>query len=375
LTSALSGRRWRRAWFLLIAAVFSLALVTRSLPPVRARSTLPTGEAQWIWKARDRKDHYPTAFYAIRDFELASPPARARLLITADEEYVVTLNGKRIGAGAYLSRNALGDEASAPLDVYEVGPLLRPGGNRLLVELRSGRGAGGLLSTLEDGATGERLVVTDERWRIFPRHELGLVRGWSPIDPRGDEGDGEAAFCWGYPPIARWGRPEAGKPEPLLAAGPPLPAVSAQPLSLDLGARETRRPPGWPVLYDWGREVEGRLALDLPPAKQPGAALLFVGNEPPDPLRAPPTAAVLVMAGRHDWMDALPRRFRYALVLGLVRPATAAVLPAPVRPALPRNPEEMKVFGIEGPPLRTPVEDEVWRKLEGFAGIARRKKL
>lgn len=362
---------------MLVLAVFSLALATRSLPPARARATLPTGEAQWIWKARDRKDHYPTAFYAIRDFDLETPPARARLLITADEEYVVTLNGKRIGAGAYLSRNAPGS-AGSTLDAYEVGPLLRQGGNRLLVELRSGRGAGGLLATLHGEATGKRLVITDEKWRIFPRHELGLVRGWLPIG-RGDEDDGEAAFCWGYPPIARWGRPRAGKPEPLLAAGPLLPAASAHPLNLGSafgrGARETRRPPGWPVLYDWGREVEGRLALDLPAAKQPGAALLFVGNEPPDPLRTPPTAAVLIMPGRHDWLDALPRRFRYALVLGLVRPATAAVLPAPARRVPPRDPAEMRVYGIEGPPLRTPVEDEVWRKLEGFAGIARRKKL
>jgi hypothetical protein len=39
------------------------------------------------------------------------------------------------------------------------------------------------------------------------------------------------------------------------------------------------------------------------------------------------------------------------------------------------NPEEMKVFGITGPPLRTPVEDEVWSKLQRFAGVARREEL
>ena len=77
--------------------------------------------------------------------------------------------------------------------------------NRLLVELRSARGAGGLLASLADEATGRQLVGTDGHWRILPRHELGLVRGWSPI--RG----GARALCWGYPPIGRWGRPGSAR--------------------------------------------------------------------------------------------------------------------------------------------------------------------
>ena len=51
--------------------IFLLALMARALPAIRARS-LPTGEAQWIWKPLDNLDHNPTAFYAIRDFDLGS---------------------------------------------------------------------------------------------------------------------------------------------------------------------------------------------------------------------------------------------------------------------------------------------------------------
>jgi hypothetical protein len=140
------------------------------------------------------------------------------------------------------------------------------------------------------------------------------------------------------------------------------------------GGSEVGRPPGSPVLYDWGREVEGYLTLDVPPSKDPGTGLLFTGAEPPDPRRTPFTAPVLVLPGRHDWMDAQPRRFRYAVVVGLARPGEASVLPAPARP-VSRDPEEMKVFGIEGPRLRTPVEDEVWSKLQRLAGVARREEL
>src|SRR6185503_8166400 len=121
------------------------------------------------------------------------------------------------------------------------------------------------------------------------------------------------------------------------------------------------RRPRSPVLYNWGREVGGRLTLDLRPADRRGSALRFTGAVRPDPLRAKPAGSVLILPGRHDWLDARPRRFRYVLLVGLVRQATAAVLPGPARPV---RAEVMRVFGLTGPPLRTPVEDEVWSKLQ-----------
>jgi hypothetical protein len=129
------------------------------------------------------------------------------------------------------------------------------------------------------------------------------------------------------------------------------------------------------VLYDWGRPVEGYLTLAVP-ALEPGQhALLFTGDVPPDPLRARPDAPVLIQSARRDWLDAAPRRFRYALVVGLDRPATAAVLPLPPGTVRPPARVNNRVFGIEGPPLRTPVEDEVWSKLQRLAGVAGGKEL
>jgi hypothetical protein len=344
--------RRTRAWLVAYLMIAVLAAAAHLRPVLRARS-LPTAGAQWIWKPIDHLDHNPTAFYAVRDFDLGSPPARARLMVTADEEYVVTLNARRIGAGAF--------EPGARLDVYEVGPLLLPGGNRLLVELRSGEGAGGLIASLVDEGTGRQIVGTDESWRILPAHQLGLPRGWTPA------GAGGPAFVWGYP----------GAPRPLLGEemGPPVPAASMLPVALPAGLAEGR-PPGSPILYDWGRTVEGYLTLDVPPAKELGMALLFTGETPPDPLAARPTASVLVMPGQPQWLDARPRRFRYALLVGLKRPAAAAVRPVPPGRVLPSRPAaEDRVFGIQGPPLRTPVEDEVWSKLQRFPGAARGKDL
>ena len=308
-------------------------------------------------------DHQPTAFYMIRDFDLAAPPASARLLVTADEEYVLTLNGRQIGAGAF--------QPGAILDVYGAGPFLRPGANRLMVEVRSARGAGGLLASLLDGA-GRMLVGTDDRWRIFPAYALGLARGWLPLD------HGVPVYCWGYPPMGRWGRPRPGPLKLPLGelAGAPVPAVAAvaRPPVLPTIAG---RPPGSPVLYDWGREVTGYLSLELKPATaepEMEKALLFTGDSPPDPLGAN-AASILMPAGRHSWLDARPRRFRYALILGLAPPAALSVLPVADAAVPPPAGEPRGVLGIVPPPLRTPVEDEVWGKLQRLAGVAGRKEL
>jgi hypothetical protein len=360
-------RRWGAIALTTTLIVLGLALAARALPGARARS-LPTAGAQWIWKDMDWDDHQPTVFYLLRDFDLAAPPASARLLVTADEEYVLTLNGRPLGAGAF--------QPGAILDVYEAGPSLRPGTNRLMVEVRSARGAGGLLASLMDGA-GRMLVGTDDRWRIFPGYELGLARGWLPLDR------GVPVYCWGYPPMGRWGRPRPGPLKPGLGeiAGVPVPAVAAVARPPVLPTIPGR-PPGSPVLYDWGREVTGYLSLELAPAAEPAAtaemakALLFTGDSPPDPLGSNPTASILIAPGGRRWLDARPRRFRYALILGLVPAASLAVLPVPAAQVPPpQAPDPRGILGIVPPPLRTPVEDEVWGKLQRLAGVAGRKEL
>ena len=89
------------------------------------------------------------------------------------------------------------------------------------------------------------------------------------------------------------------------------------------------------------------------------------------------------MTGRRSWMDAQARRFRYALVIG-DRPASARVLPVDPKRAAGRiaTPADTAagggrkvegVFGLEPPPLRTPVQDEIWRELQRVPGVRGRK--
>lgn len=351
---------------LVVLAVLGLALVARALPALRARWSAPTGVAQWIWETRDRRDASPTAFYAVRDFHLETPPERARILVTADEEYVLSLNGRRIGAGSW--------EPGAPLDVYEVVSLLQPGPNRLLAEVRSGRGAGGFLLSLEDGE-GRQLARSDESWRIFHQHHPGLVRGWLPLARKPEDPpeipESAPAFCWGFPPTGAWGLPSVGAPRPLLSEMTSGPSIPASPVPAEVPERPRAQ------LFDWGRQVGGYLTLEARQAPELQVGLLFTGDAPPDPQRDRPAASVLLMPRQRVWRSARPGRFRYALVVGIaqprgmsVQPVDAAVLPR----LLPRTHAPEGVFGIEPPALRTPVEDKVRGELEGVPGVGGRKK-
>ncbi|RMH20648.1 MAG: hypothetical protein D6696_07640, partial [Acidobacteria bacterium] len=155
------------------------------------------GGARWIWApgVSLAKSPPPVAFYASARLWLPAPPRQARLAIVADEEYAAWLGDGWIGAGAYRPHGGV--------DVYEVADRLVAGENRIVVELRSSRGAGGLLAVLE--ADGRPLVASGAEWRIHRRWSADL---WRPASPRPT---GEAPRLWGRPPTGRW-RPGAASP-------------------------------------------------------------------------------------------------------------------------------------------------------------------
>lgn len=393
-------RRQVVAVALFVASAVGLALVARLLRDDPAPP--PTGDAEWIWATAPPDRAAPVAFFVAADFDLAVVPAAAELLAVADEEYVLYLNGHRVGSNTY--------SPGAPLDVYAVGGLLRPGANRLAAELRSGRGTGGFLACLRDPASGRVLAATGRGWRVAAAQRAGLAEGSLPLAGL------PPASSWGRPPAGRWGVPARGPLRPLFeratasdssaarsrlraeryaVLGRPLDWRPANALGAAAGGgRGGADPPG--LLLDWGREVYGYLSLRTRlPAPRP-AALLFTGLRPLDPLAGlvaggggPPAEAldglpvgapVIAVPGRRNWTDTVPRRFRYAAVVGLRRLDAAWMEPVTIgepEAALPQPPVATAlgegVFGVEPPPLRSPVEDEVRRELERLANLAGRE--
>ena len=338
-----------------------------------------TGDAEWIWIDGPPVRRSPVAFYAVREIELDVPAPAVELMVVADEEYQAFINRRWIGFGAW--------RPGATIDRYAVGELLRPGTNRVVIEVRSGRGAGGLLACLIDPASGRVLAASDRGWRIAAHHADGLFEGWGPIEHL------PPAVSWGLPPTGRWGSVEPGPLHRSQPGGVRLPPARVRPLGRGgrwwppVAAVRVPRPARGEhgVLLDWGRPVSGHLSLRLHTKEDLRTALLFAGLEPVDPLDgladgevagaptdhegAVPDAAVIVIPGRRGWTDAVARRFRYAAVLGAT-PVVEAWADPPAEWEEVREPLDGRregVFGIEPPPLRTPVEDEVWRQLKGLA--------
>ncbi len=352
---------WRDRPLAFFAAVFALAAAVAGVERFAARLLEPEPGARWIWAAGDYRGGEPIAFYAVRDLELRAGAA-ARIAIVADETYLLYVNGQRVAAGAY--------RRGAPVDEVDVGDLMEPGLNRILVELRSSRGAGGLLATLElDGGGGPGAVVTDGSWRIFRHYDPGLFGGWSTLE------GGEAPKIWQRPPTGRW-RPGAARARRQVPPRGFPPPARRRPLRvqqqhtdawLDLDWTRARIPALGPhQLYDFGAEVEGYLSFDLTSDEGlPG--LLYFGSEPPDP-RTGPDEVVLPVPGRRHWEDAYPRRFRYLLVVGAEPYSRLEVelLDAERARALaPPGPARAGVFGLEPPRSYSKVEEDVWERPSG----------
>ncbi len=303
----------RRGLILALLAAGALLLATseRWLAPRIIAGRLPSGRAQWIWAAPDRAGVTPLAFEAARDFSLDRPPSQALVHVLADEEYVLFLNGVRVGGNRY--------RPGSGLDSYRVAPLLVAGANRLLVELRSGRRAGGLLLRLV--GDGGLEIVSGPEWRILRRHRE------AHLDPANRLAEARLPRVWGGPPTGRWRLPEAGALLPLhsqLVTGqgrrlwPRRMRIGEVWLAAQ-GGRPSRRPPsgsrslGRQVTFDWGRQVTGYLGLIFATRQTP-KALLYYGCDPTD-LEAAPDDHALSARGRLIWTAAVPRRFRCVTVL------------------------------------------------------------
>jgi hypothetical protein len=323
---------WRTAIWL-AAGLVALGFLERGAHLLVSRR-LPTAGAQWIWADGAPERREPVAFYAVRDFELQAPPASALAHVLADEAYVFYLNGRRVGSGGYY--------AGAPLDTYRIDRLLRPGWNRVAIELRSGRGAGGLLCVVFADGEREPLLRSDREWRIF-RDAAGVVDGMRPVS------DGLPALVWQSAPTGAWGLPRFAPERPLYDRAVVVADGHLAPELLE--PRTEPRPTtevGAPLVSDFGRAVTGYVLL-RGLAATPRRLLIEVGLDRVGSERFD----VLLADGQDTWSTAEVRRLRYVGAPYLPEGATLGVVE--VGPALASLDAERiarrrdGVFGVEPP--------------------------
>ena len=357
--------RWLAGVILVVAVLAAVEWAGRR---AITRRLLPTREAQWIWAPGIEGEPIPVRFFVARQFELPFAVSEARLLASGDEEYEVHLNGTWVGSNRF---------AAGTVDSYDAASLLRPGTNTLLVELRSTRGVGGLLLSLEiDGTRGEALrIVSDDDWGVVGRGLRGLFA------KRPGAVAQEAVEVLAAPPAGRWGLPREAISRPTLDEL----RVGEQPLAAEriligpenevwgeqgrVKRRSTRF--RWWVTFDFGREVTGYLRFRYP-ATAGTRGLIFVGARPPDARRRSADTFLLSLEGRRSWTDSQPRRFRYATFVGLGSIHDAEVVLTDPQASLPWLAEKatpVGVFGLDSGSLRTPLEDKIRSKLQRIPGL------
>ena len=323
----------------------------------------------WIWRDHDLRHVEAAAFYLVRDFDLGAMPREATIRIVGDEEYILTLNEHRIGS----RRWRMGE----PGDEFDVTPVLTGGRNRLIVEMRSATGSGGMWLDLV--ADGRELLRSDSSWSWYEDAPRGLFGGFGiPAGAR--------PLVYGPGPLGRWGAVAEFVRRPLfesvLEDPEPIPALFTrdwtgsapwQPVE-----SRSRRPPslGPLVEVDFGEERFGYLQLAYRGATRgvDGPVLVRFGRVP---LSTPPVQADLMfrpIPGRNLYQDATPRRFRYVGVAALpgLFEADVRAIRGEVGEEL-GSPESWRpvrgILGVRPPRSRSPVENEVWRELERATGL------
>jgi signal transduction histidine kinase len=158
------------AFFLAPAGLVSAgtnALASLQMPPEASDPYVsPTnGLGSWIWEEKTLDDQTSRLW---RSFEIpkGSRVTKARLVMTADNEFTIFLDGREVGRGAEWRE----------LFIFNLTPLLAPGRHVLAVKCYNGSFFAGMLLGLRvDLADGRSLEVkSDKSWRIVPEK----VRRW-----------------------------------------------------------------------------------------------------------------------------------------------------------------------------------------------------
>jgi putative membrane-bound dehydrogenase-like protein len=169
-----------------------LALALVSLSPAQQPSPRGWGGAAWVW---DQPDAHQVAQsndprFLRRSFTLSAKVSKADLWITADNVYVVHVNGKKVGQ----------DSEWNTVEKYDVAKYLAPGKNVLAIEARNQGGPAGVIARLHVRTTDKKdlFVVTDQNTKITQN----APKGWEQVDF--DDASWFAAVVLGDAGIGPW---------------------------------------------------------------------------------------------------------------------------------------------------------------------------
>ncbi|HYT92810.1 MAG TPA: hypothetical protein VEL76_29100, partial [Gemmataceae bacterium] len=150
------------------------------------------GGAAWVWDQADAQQVAQSndPRYLRRPFQLSAKAVQADLWITADNHYVVYLNGKKVGE----------DGEWATVEKYDVAKYLVPGKNVLAILARNQGGPAGVIARLHVSTVDKKdlFIVTDQQTKITQT----AAAGWQYVDF--DDAAWFAAVVLGDASMAPW---------------------------------------------------------------------------------------------------------------------------------------------------------------------------
>ena len=276
-----------------------------------------TGEAQWLWVKNQMSLEKPAAFFATREFEVPPSASIVRINIAADPAYTLWFNGQLVGADSMYRE--------AKIHSYDVTAMKRAGKNRIVVALRSEKGAGGLLASVDFGAMARNLVVSASDWKIYPWWKPELLQRDLP-------GSDHSARTFGPPPTGRWNFLQRVDAKVETKQGPDLAPSSVD----DFTGRvpETRILSGIAVAsarpvparaFDFGH-VRGRVRIRRESSGGIQVVRVRFANTRDEWTAEGSTSPIVFAPDEESVLDPEVREFRYVIVFG----ATGEVTVAPV---------------------------------------------
>ncbi len=193
--------------------------------------------ANWIWWPGETEGVATRHFR--RAFDLAGAPISARIRITCDNGYTLSVNGREVGRGTDW----------AQVQEHDVKPLLKTGANVITVVARNAGGEGALIAELlaRDRQGAELRVGTDATWQAAPRSGTD---GWVAARVVSTFAD------------SLWAKHELGPPRLTTSVAAPMDSTR-MPWNTDLASRWLKEP--------------GRLPFDVrPQVAQPAGWYRFV---------------------------------------------------------------------------------------------------
>ena len=179
-------------------------------------------KANWIWLAGEEYS-VDARIQARKEFELGAVPRQAELRISAYSDYIVYINGSRVGRGPEWN-----DPEYQTYDAYDVRSYLRTGTNVVAIVAHnfaigthwSRRNRGGLIAELD--FDDRKSVETDSTWKLHAGHAWAVNSPrifWSAgfletfdfnrydsrwTSPGFDDADWQSPEVLGKPPVQPW---------------------------------------------------------------------------------------------------------------------------------------------------------------------------